>query len=139
MRQFLENIVEPYPMLRQFIKFSLVGVGNTAIDFTVYFILTRVFDWWSEHYLLANVMAFFCASLFSFSMNRIWTFRVFGAGRLKQYIRFIAVNIIALILVQLTLYVVVDMFGVYDLFAKIVALMVSVVVNFTGSKFWAFR
>lgn len=122
-----------------FVKFCLVGLVNTLIDFTIYFTLTRQFAWFAVYYLLANVIAFFTANLFSFFANKHWTFANREHRSWSQYSKFLAISLVSLLGVELTLYIVVSLLESGDVVGKIVALAVSVLINFTGSKFWAFR
>ncbi len=125
--------------LKQFVKFCLIGLINTVIDFSIFFGLTRVFEFFSNHYLFANIFAFFFANLFSFIANKHWTFSNKSTKYTSQYAKFLIVSLFSLLLVQLTLYLSISVFGVWDVYAKIVALFVSVIINYFGSRFWAFK
>ena len=54
-------------------------------------------------------------------------------------IKFLIVNLIALGVNVLTIYLFVDVFGIIAEISQIIAIGVSTLVNFSGSKFWAFR
>ena len=126
------------PSFGQFIRFSVVGLINTLIDFLVYFGLTRTISWFGEHYLIANALSFAAASTNSFFLNKHWTFdnQKKGGG---QYFKFIAVVAFTLMLSEVVLFFLVNRLGIYDLFAKILVLIVSVVSNFLLSKLLVFK
>lgn len=54
------------------IRFCTVGVGNTLIDFCVFFLLTAVY----VPYLIAQVCSYTAGIANSYIWNRIWTFEV---------------------------------------------------------------
>ncbi len=128
-----------FVVLPQFLRFATVGLFNTTIDFTVYIVLTRGLIFFNKHYLTANFLAFLCANLFSFWANKSWTFNNEDKRKVFQYSKFFLVSVIALVAIQLTMYVGVSIFGWWDLATKILALLFSVFINFIGSKFWAFK
>jgi len=137
--QLANKLILKQPNFRQFLKFSAVGVTNTALDFIVYFLLTRGFVFWADHYLLAHVISFSLAVTNSFIWNSRWTFKAGRELKLKRYWRFFAVSLIALLLTQVTLGYLVGYVGVFDLFAKVMAIVVSVAVNFFANRYFVFK
>ena len=135
----VDKFILKMPNFWQFLKFSIVGITNTAIDFIVYFLLTRGFDFWADHYLWAHVISFSLAVTNSFIWNSRWTFDVGRELKLKRYWRFFVVSVIALLLTQVTLGYLVEFAGVFDLFAKIMAVVVSVAVNFFANRYFVFK
>ena len=133
-------LVRRYPIIRQYIKFCFVGLGNTSVDFVVYFVLTRNVNFFAVNYLLAQVAAFILAVTFSFTMNRSWTFRISALHAIpRQYSRFFLVMLVSLGLYSLLLYMLVSLLGIYDLVAKLFLVVVMSVWNFLWTKFWTFR
>lgn len=61
--------------LVQFVKFVLVGISNTAVDWIVFFLLTHFVLLEKESEPTAKAIAFVIAVLNSFLWNTIWTFR----------------------------------------------------------------
>lgn len=122
---------------KRFIRFSIVGLINTFVDFGLYLLLTRIFDF---HYLLANVSSWIVAVCFSFIMNKYWTFECYDKGAIpKQYVKFFVVNIIALGLSVLILFLFVEIFKLPDVFGKIFAIGLIAFWNFFANKHWTFR
>lgn len=66
------------------LRFGTVGVGNTLIDFGVFFLLTAL----NVPYLLAQVCSYTAGILNSYIWNRTWTFRVKEKVRGQEIIRF---------------------------------------------------
>lgn len=124
-----------FPVLKQLLKFFLVGISNTAIDFIVYIALTRIFH---LYYLIAATISFVMAVTWSFNLNRRWTFKV-KRGLVAQYCVFLLINTIVTLLNVSILYLLVDYFEVYDLLAKLVLTFFLGILNFTVNKFLTFR
>lgn len=124
------------PMVRQFIKFGLVGFLNTLID---YILFTAFFYLLDIHYLYANAMSFTIAVTNSYLLNRRWTFRSDNPNWRAEAAKFLTVNIIGLGLSEIILFILVEHFQMYQLLAKAMAIVVVLFWNFTGTRFWAFR
>jgi putative flippase GtrA len=122
-----------------FLRFCLVGLINTLIDFSIYFVLTRQFSFFSTHFLTGNFLAFLSANFFSYWANKNWTFKNNSTQYFFQYSKFLIISLLALVAIQSILYICVNVFDWWDLFAKIIALGVSVIINFVGARFWAFK
>ena len=78
----------------RFVKFALVGMGNTAIAFAVFNVLVR---WPGLPALVASGLAWVAGFGNSFVWNRSWTFA--DRGRLpfgRVLSRFLASNLVAL-------------------------------------------
>jgi len=66
----------------QFVRFVLVGAGNTVVSYLLYAALI----WVGLHYALANLLALLLGIIFSFySQSRF----VFGHGNLRSLFRFV--------------------------------------------------
>ncbi len=122
----------------QFVKFCVVGVINTVVDFGIYIALTRSIDFWSYHLVWASALSFTVAVFSSFILNTFWTFRCTGSGWKKRAPSFFAVATGGLLVNSGTVLIIVTL-GVWDIIAKIVATVVVLAWNFTLQKKWTFR
>jgi len=119
-----------------FIKFGIVGISGTIIDFLTFFLLTR----------FANFSIFFAASVgFSLAVvnnyfwNRVWTFDQQKSKNVrKEFFKFLIISIFGLFLTQIFLSIFIFL-GVLDLVAKILTSGVVAIWNFLGNNFWTFR
>lgn len=126
-----------WPDFRQFFQFSIIGAVNTLIDFSIYALLTRQVHWFSQYYLAANAISFFCAVSMSYFLNSSITFRQ-DIDWLK-YFKFVSVNLFTLMIIEVVLYWLVEHLSVFDLYAKILILLLSAVSNFILSKRLVFK
>ncbi len=127
--------------LHQFVKFALIGVVNTAVDFGIYTLLTRytvAFDYHTARKYIANLISFLIATTFSFYANRSWTFRRTDKATLGEATRFYSTTVSGLFLNEILLLIMVRGFGIYDLIAKVFATFVTIFWNFLFKKFWVF-
>ena len=122
---------------RQFVKFVLVGLMTTALNFTIYGVLLLIFG---VHYLPAAAIAFIIATVNSYTFNRTWTFRS-GAHRHARLLKFSAVQLFGLIINLVVLAILVENLGFEDhkLLAQVISNAFVVLSNFTGNEFWTFR
>lgn len=126
---------------RQFIKFSLIGVVNTAIDFGIYAFLTRVLTVFSayEYWLYAaNCLSFLCGTTFSFFANRSWTFGMSEKANVEEAGKFYATTLSGLAVNNVILYFAVSLFGINDLASKAISTVFSTVWNFSLKRLWVF-
>ncbi len=130
------RIFRQFPIAGQFLKFCLVGLTNLAVDTIVYWFLTRLFGW---YYILAAGGSFGVAVSWSFLLNRTWTFRAFPGRAASQYPKFVLANLAALATHLILFYFLVEVFGIYDLAAKIFAAVAAAGLNFFLNRFWTFR
>ncbi len=125
--------------IRQFMRFGIVGLANTAVDFGIFTFLTRVVKPFNTHYLVANVISFSIAVTNSYFLNKYWTFRDKGRLSLTQFPKFLLSNVVALGFNEFVLFALVSYAGLYDLLAKAFAIGVSLFWNFFVNKYWVFR
>lgn len=82
----------------QLIKFALVGVLNTLVDFLVYTLLVLVFGISENNVFmigLFTLIAYACGVLNSFILNTRWTFRQEYKRTAKERVMFIVVNVVS--------------------------------------------
>lgn len=125
--------------VRQFYKFSIIGVSNTIIDFSIYFVLTRTVLTFSFGYLLANVISFSIAVTNSYIWNRLWTFRSASTNKVLEFTKFYFVNLSGLVLSTGLLFLFVHYAHLHDTVGKVIAISIVLFWNFLINKFWVFK
>ncbi|MEL7609830.1 MAG: GtrA family protein [Bacillota bacterium] len=121
----------------QFIKFNLVGLLNTAVDFAIYTLLTEVFG---VVYFVAKTLSYTAGVLNSFFFNSRWTFRGEGKGTGKQFMLFVAVNLVSLGVSLGGMYLCKNALGITsDFWSNLIVTPVAMVVNFIGNKLFVFK
>ena len=120
----------------QALRFMLVGVLNTAIDFAVFFALVEGFG---VAIVPANVLAFATAVINSFFLNKYWSFagRTSSRPNTIQLPLFVAVNLVGMVLSTGILWWLAGFFPVW--LAKVLATVASFIWNFVASRQLVFR
>ena len=118
------------------ISFALVGLVNTAIDFSVFWTTARFLGW---PLVPANVLAWLVAVSFSYAMNSMLTFGPESGRTLRwrDYATFAASGVAGMVASTATLFALSYVMPV--LAAKLLSILVSFVVNFSLSHFVVFK
>ncbi len=125
-----KNIKTKKPLI-----FTLIGVLNTAIDFGLLLLLGSV----GVHRVLANTLSTGVAFIFSFVMNRKYTFRSTSPNVAREITLFILITLFGLwgiqnFIIWLLSPVITDWFGVSSeaatLVAKLIATVASLIWNY---------
>ncbi len=146
-------------MVLKAISFALVGVVNTVIDASVFFLAfgflgsspaaATAFSWFLQTcgcgsltiitLITANVLAWFVAVSFSYIMNSMVTFAAESGRKLRwsAYGTFLASGVVGVVANTTTLVIAAHFLPVWG--AKALAILVSFVVNFSLSHFVVFR
>lgn len=132
---------------RSFIRFNLVGILNTLVDFVAFTLLIAI----GLSNTLSQCLSYSAGIANSYVLNRRWTFAADSSSQpdasahsarravdLGQLGRFLTVNLITLGLSLLLLHLFNGVWGLHVLVAKAIALVFTTMVNFAGSKLWVF-
>jgi putative flippase GtrA len=122
------------PMV-QFIKFAVVGVLNSAIQYLVFLFL---YSFTGTQYLLASIIGYVAGMTNSYILNRRWTFESRNQKLLTELGRFVAVNLVSLGVNLGLLYLLVSTRLMIPQWAQVVAITGSTLVNFVLNKVWTF-
>jgi putative flippase GtrA len=145
----LQKLFLKFPILKQLIKFVIVGGINTGIDFAVLnieMILTGIAS--GPGMLVLNSISFSVATTNSYFMNKRWTFEDKGAEKSGvKFSQFLAVSIVGIIINGGIVYLITSfttpLFGLspqlWANVAKLLATGISLIWNFIGYKFFVFK
>ncbi len=125
------------PWLLQLGKFMTIGVLNTLVDLSVFFLLTH-FTTLASYPVTAKALSYSCGILNSFLWNRAWTFRAKTAF-IPGLALFLLVNLGALLLNAGMMYAGLVILQVPRLVALGLATLSSFLLSFVVSKFLVFR
>jgi putative flippase GtrA len=136
------------PIIMQLIKFAMVGFANTAVDFGILNLLMAMTGIYSgKNIFFLNSISFIVAVIHSFFWNKFWTFKVKKTEATKEFLQFLIVSIIGLLINGGIVYMITTwlqpMFGMSEVSwanaGKIAATAISLVWNFIGYKFIVFK
>src|SRR5436305_15005449 len=120
------------------LSFALVGLVNTAVDATIFFLLLA---YATSSLVVANVAAWFVANTGSYVMNSFTTFSAETGGRLslRHYVGFVGSGIVAVPAATIAVVLAARFVGLPIWAAKAIAILVSFAVNFSITHFVVFR
>jgi len=119
----------------QIIKFSIVGVLNTALTLSVIFILVKELH---VHYITANIAGYAIGVMNSFLWNKIWVFK--SGDYFIWELGSFWLNVGICYLLQLGLVVVLkEELGISLDFAIVFGMVLYSGCNFLGSRLFVFR
>lgn len=119
----------------RFIKFGLVGVLNTLINWILFILLNS----FGIYYIISNVIAYSISTLNSYLWNSKWVFKYSGDNVKETSLKFIVLNVIGLTLNTIILYLLVDIVGLNKLIALVITTGVVMILNYFINKFWVFK
>ncbi len=122
-------------IVRQFVKFGIVGVSNTLLALAVYAALLKGFDVW---YLAASAIGYAVGMVNGFLWNRNWTFRGHVGDALTP-VRWIVVQGCGLAANLALVFMFVHDAGLGKLLGQACATAIVVVFTFIANRAWTFR
>jgi len=132
----------------QFIKFLLVGVLNTGIDFGVLNLLMFLTGITSGfYYSLFKAISFTCGVTNSYIWNKRWTFKKGKSLEKKEFSKFFSVSLVAFGVNICTASVLVNIIGpiggispyVWANISALAAAGFTTLINFFGYKYLVFK
>jgi putative flippase GtrA len=134
----------------QFVKFAVVGVSNTAVDWIVYYLLVNFVFLEVSQKPIAKLVSFIVAVINSFVWNTIWTFKeeynktISGkTGGVKKrgivFIRFVVVSLIGWGVNYIAFRLTLAKIPTPDIIALIIASGAAIIWNFFANKFWTYK
>ena len=123
--------------LFQFVKFGLVGILNTAVDFGIFTFLNYLIG--EHYYRISQIISYSCAVLNSYYLNKSWTFQAGRRFNLIEMLKFLTINLISLGVSIFFLTLFHEKYQIGILWSKVGATFFSVIINFFGNKYWVFN
>ena len=120
--------------IKKFLKFNVVGIFNTLVDFLAYSALSAL----GLRIVIAQAISYALGMTTSYTLNSLWTFKDKKLGS-RKIATFIIVNLITLGVSTVILYFYKAQWGLEGFFAKLAALPFSVAINFIGNRFFVFN
>jgi len=120
--------------IHQFIRYLFAGGTATVADMTSLFILNNFFH---INHLVAAAIGFTIGVITNYSMNIALVFKSTGKIK-KEFSLFVIIGLGGLLWTELILWILVDNFGLYLMFAKVVAVGLVLFWNFFMRKKFVF-
>ena len=121
--------------LIKLIRFSIVGVGNTLVNWSIFIILNA----FGVYYIISNIIAYTIATVNSYIWNSSWVFK-YGQGlNINTSVKFFILNLVGLTVNTTIMYILVDILNFNKFIALVIASVLVVMMNYTINKLWVFK
>ncbi|HOG37220.1 MAG TPA: GtrA family protein [Paludibacteraceae bacterium] len=120
----------------KFIKFCVVGASGMVVDFGVTWILKEKLK---VNKYIANSIGFILAATSNYVWNRLWTFQSENSGIAVEYLSFIGISIIGLLINNIVVYILNDKLKITFYLSKLFAICVVTLWNFLMNFFFTFN
>lgn len=120
--------------LIRFIKFGMVGVLNTLVNWVIFFILNA----FGMYYILANIIAYALGTIHSYLWNTLWVFKYKEKASTDTTIKFVILNVVGLGLNTGILYVLVDLCNLNKFIGLVITTGIVMIINYVVNKLWVF-
>lgn len=148
MKEKLRRLLKTFD-LRKFIKFGLIGVLNTLVDFLVSFLMDKAIGagptilWLGAAIAvgpyISNTVAYIVANIHSFLWNKFWTFQKRERVTAREVGRAVVTSIGYLLVSNLSVAFFMNVFHLPFMIAKIPTAFVTILYNYFMNKFWIFQ
>lgn len=123
------------PLAKQFIQFGIVGISNTLISLSIYYLFILINMNW---YLIGNTVGFVVSVANSYYWNNKYVFKAAKRNHMKALFRTYMSYGVTFLLGTILLFVMVQFLGILETIAPIINLLITVPANFVLHQFWVF-
>lgn len=118
-------------LIKQILKFGVVGGLAFIIDYALLYTLT---EYLNIHYLISSIISFSVSVIFNYILSIKWVFDVNKKQGTKEFIVFIILSVIGLIINSIIMYLMVDIMHIYYMLSKLVSTFIVMIYNFITRK-----
>lgn len=134
MKLKLKELIKNNDLIK-LIRFSIVGVGNTLVNWSIFFLLNA----FGVYYIISNIIAYIIATINSYIWNSLWVFK-YGQGlNINTSVKFFILNLVGLTVNTTIMYILVDILNFNKFIALVIASVLVVMMNYTINKLWVFK
>ena len=120
---------------KQFLKYLVIGFVGTGLDFLFLYCLVEYFH---IYYLFSALISIILVFFISFSLNKYWTFNNQEKNYFNQLFKYTLARLVGLGINLIVLTILVEIFGMWYILAKVFATAVALIWNFLIAKNWIF-
>ena len=120
-----------HKFIKQILRFGIVGGIAFLIDYALLYILT---EYIGIHYLISSIISFTISVIFNYILSIKWVFDVKRKQGTKEFIIFIVLSVIGLLINSLIMYIMVDILKIYYMLSKLVSTLIVMIYNFITRK-----
>jgi dolichyl-phosphate beta-glucosyltransferase len=119
-----------------FFQYAIVGCIGTAIDLGSLYLLVEFLH---IPVLISTAVSFSLAVINNFTLNKYWTFKNKSSNIRKQFIKFLIVSIIGLLITEICMSLFVYGLKIWYMTSKLITSGLVLTWNFLANKYWTFK
>jgi putative flippase GtrA len=123
-------------MKNQFLKFIIVGIFSTFINYGLFYFLLNFFK---INYLISSSLGFMAGVFGGFYLNKNWTYNDKNNQSKTLLWKYFSLYITSLLISLIFLKITVDYIGLNAEIANLLSIAITTCVNFIGTKFVVFK
>ena len=117
------------------IKFSIVGVSNTLLNFVIFILLNNI----GINYILASIIAYSISIINSYFWNSRLVFKYDNKNKKSILIKFIILNLIGLSINAVLMATLVGVLAIKKIVAMFRVSLLVMCINYILNKIWVFK
>jgi putative flippase GtrA len=129
-------MTETEALFYKFLKFGAVGLSGMVVDFGITFLFKEKFKF---NKYASNSCGFLAAASSNFILNRLWTFQSDDPAVAFQYMKFLSLSIVGVLLSNLIIYLLHGRLTFNFYVAKLISIGIVLFWNFFASYFFTFQ
>ena len=123
--------------IKEFIKFGIVGAIGTFVNLSILYFLTEMVN---IYYIISEIIAFSASVINNYILNKKWTFNEKLKENIgRKYFKYVITCLLSLFVNLFILFILVEFYDFWYIFAEIVAIGGAFLINFVGNKLWTFN
>lgn len=121
--------------LKHLLRFLIVGGIATVVNYLVFYLILKK----GGQYQVASACGFLAGVGVGFPLNKAWTYQHSSSVSARLFYKYSAVYLASLLINIYTLGMLVGHFKLDARIANVIAIIVTTITNFIGTKFWVFQ
>lgn len=119
------------------LRYLIAGFTGAGTQIGLLYVFTDIVGFW---YIYSSLLAFIAAIMVSFTLQKFWTFADKEIKKVHhQFVRYLVVAILGIFINTICMYLLVDILGLWYIFAQIITGGVIAVFNFAMYKIFIFN
>lgn len=116
-------------------RFLIVGGIATVVNYLVFYLLLKE----GTQYQIASACGFLAGVGVGFPLNKAWTYKHSSSVTAGLVYKYGAIYFVSLLINACTMQLLVGHFRLDTPIANVIAIIVTTITNFIGTKFWVFQ
>ena len=135
----MKRILELWKKYEEGISYLFWGGVAFVLSMVLFYVFANMLGMEEQ---IANIWTWIICVIFTYVTNRTFVFKSKVKGFVettKEFTSFTAARLATLVLENVVLFICIDLFGMYNMIAKLIGQFLVIVSNYVLSKLWIFK